>query len=169
MIRFSALFLFSILMLVSCKDDDNESAPLMSDSLEGTWTITAYNTQINTQVMGQSAEASSSSIANSDATISFDSVGTFSTSGTFDDTTVDAGNSQTTSVTLSDRGTYSVNGQIVTLNVTGFSPYLTSGDYEVTNFSPNSRVEMMAVSRDTLDLFGVVSIFETRSTTVLER
>jgi len=73
--------MLSILTLVSCGDDDDSGDPFMEDSLVGTWNITTFDSDISFAIQGVEAEAASSTLVSSDATITFTSGGTWSSMG----------------------------------------------------------------------------------------
>ena len=158
MLRFLSFALAAALLTTACGDDD-DAVSITEEQLVGTWTVESADNSVRLSTNGVNTLSSTGQTETSDATVTFDADGTFTSSGVvaFTQTTTNAG----ISVPSGDasvrfgRGSWSLDGTTVTLSDGGFLPDLgvlaafvsvdaVGGDTEVTAFEPGARLTLVS-------------------------
>lgn len=98
--------------LSSCGDDDDNSPGLSNATIAGTWNVTAYTSDSDITFGGEVTNATSS-ISNSTLTITFSETGTWTSEGSYTQTVVSDGMTETEVIDDIGTGIYTTtNGRL---------------------------------------------------------
>lgn len=160
---FFLLLTLSLFTFTACGDDDATMAELNQDNIVGDWNLTAFNNDASITLDGQPFGDVTSSIANSNAVVSFAADGTWSSTGMYDITIMTTDTTETETVTDGiGSGTYTVTA--TELSMTGID----AGDeadtetptvFTVNNFQLNALLDLSGTaSETTMDPFFNLTI-----------
>jgi|GEM_PF-3170709 len=167
------LLVAGIFTFNGCGSDDDAAAMLSMDNIQGSWDLTAYSSDSDVTVLGETSNLTSE-ISNSSVVVSFAADGSWTSEGSYTITSMDA---DTTTVEMYDdgigEGTYTVSSGSLTLVGldAGDESDMESLTLNVAQFTEGSELRLNASVMETImdPFFGLTITIDADIDMALER